>query len=522
MRLRSEALKLSRRFGFSLGLFCALHPFNAFGCAVVRGPIPTAEDYIQAEQAVIIWDEAHKTEHFIRQADIYTKDPDLGFLVPTPTVPQLVEADSRIFKLAAEVGQPTKVQEIIHPRPFKIFGPVLAGPLGIIAMPMTALLSGMSNGDQPEILSEQNVAGYHAVTLAADNPAVLTGWLRQNNYEWTSELAGWLKPYVDHGWKLTAFKLIKRDLPKRGRWHEDEPIVTGAIRLSFTTDQPFFPYSEPRNRQQADWGSPYGRTLRIAVLSAQRMQGAMKGIMWPGNLQFAGSPDPGTKSKWKANDWLAFAKLNGTMTLPATLTYWRDDSNPRPGYRDLYFSPDQDQSLFRREVVDYSIPALHRIELNHPIADLAALLIVVLLPGAPVYCGFRLIQNARREKVGVGPSPDRLQIPDRVLGLIVIIMGSAYGVGCFALTYWLHRIWGDEGYPVPGVCLPQVTIPVGVLFLILIDAGSRLFRPGEQRTVPLQMRLRRYWLCFLGVLSLFVGVCFALAMIVRLFIAYSD
>src|SRR5690242_18626906 len=90
-----------------LPLFLIFWAASSFGwaCATARGPNPTSEDYIESEQAVIIWDEPHKIEHFIRQADIRTKDPDLGFLVPTPQTPELVEVDPSIFQLAAEVAR---------------------------------------------------------------------------------------------------------------------------------------------------------------------------------------------------------------------------------------------------------------------------------------------------------------------------------------------------------------------------------------------------------------------------------
>ena len=52
---------------------------------------------VNAEQAVILWDAATKTEHFIRAASFTSTSADFGFLVPTPTLPTLHEADARLF-----------------------------------------------------------------------------------------------------------------------------------------------------------------------------------------------------------------------------------------------------------------------------------------------------------------------------------------------------------------------------------------------------------------------------------------
>ncbi len=195
----------------------------------VRGPKPTSEDYIQSEQAVIIWDQTHKIEHFIRQADISTKDPDLGFLVPTPDVPELVEVDSSIFQLAADVARPKLVREIVYHTPLQIFGPVLRGPAGILALPFVGLLTGMSDrdsSDEPKIVSEQDIAGYHAVILAANDAMTLALWLKQNDYEWTPEAEAWLKPYVAAKWTITAFKLIKAKPSRVAFSEESEPILS--------------------------------------------------------------------------------------------------------------------------------------------------------------------------------------------------------------------------------------------------------------------------------------------------------
>jgi len=55
---------------------------------------------VNNEVAVIIWDKSHQTEHFIRSVSLDSKSNTAGFLVPTPTTPELAVADEHIFDLA--------------------------------------------------------------------------------------------------------------------------------------------------------------------------------------------------------------------------------------------------------------------------------------------------------------------------------------------------------------------------------------------------------------------------------------
>jgi hypothetical protein len=426
------------------------------------------------------------------------------------------------------VGQPRKVQEIVYHTPLQIFGPVIKGPAGILALPFFSTLSGMSDqvdSDQPKIVSEQDVAGYHAVVLAADNATALVLWLKENNYESTPELEAWLKPYIAAKWTITAFKLIKPKPSDVVILDESKPIVTRAIRMSFATDRPFFPYSEPGDKQRSHVASPCGRTLRVAVLSTGRMQGALAdGSPWPGDLLFAGSPKPDTGAVWTVDEWLAFAKLDDRLTLPTTLTYWRDDSNPRPGTTDLYFSTAPDQSFFRKTEIDYSLPTLYRIDFSNPLFDLAGLLIVVLLPGVPLYCGWRLIRLNRVGGVTPMAAPAqsrRLFAISQVFGFIAIVMGSLNCVSCIIVAYMLYTAFDSlPGYPFPVFDTPVIALLVGGLFLTLVHCGVRAFRREPTANEPYCHRttFEHYWDYIMAGGSILIGVIFSLA-IIAVFIA---
>src|SRR6185312_5575393 len=75
-----------------MGLLCLhlslSHPTSAC-CPAPR----SGEPVVNADQTVILlWDPATKTEHFIRRASFKSQGDDFGFLVPSPTRPDLDES----------------------------------------------------------------------------------------------------------------------------------------------------------------------------------------------------------------------------------------------------------------------------------------------------------------------------------------------------------------------------------------------------------------------------------------------
>ena len=68
---------------------------------------PSGKPVVNADQTVIIiWDAASKTEHFIRQASFKSEADDFGFLVPTPSEPELMESGNEGFPYLAKLNYP--------------------------------------------------------------------------------------------------------------------------------------------------------------------------------------------------------------------------------------------------------------------------------------------------------------------------------------------------------------------------------------------------------------------------------
>src|SRR5262249_14088468 len=76
----------------------------AHACCAVA---PAGKPVVNADQTVIIiWDAATKTQHFIRQASFKSEADDFGFLVPSPTQPELEEAGDGAFPHLRRLTEP--------------------------------------------------------------------------------------------------------------------------------------------------------------------------------------------------------------------------------------------------------------------------------------------------------------------------------------------------------------------------------------------------------------------------------
>jgi hypothetical protein len=200
-------------------------------------------------------------------------------------------------------------------------------------------------GGDVRILHTQRVAGYDAVVLEADNAKSLNDWLQKHGYASRATLTDWLKLYVDEKWKLTAFKIAAKDETKtkdEGKGRRDQAVSTSAVRMSFKTERPFFPYREPEDQIQLTKEFHSNRLLQVFFIGTARMSGA---------LGEASSAWPGT-TKWAAAiPQQHLAALTDQLKLPAGqmpanpwLTTFEDKSPQRATGKDLFFASSQEQT----------------------------------------------------------------------------------------------------------------------------------------------------------------------------------
>ncbi|NUQ77739.1 MAG: DUF2330 domain-containing protein [Polyangiaceae bacterium] len=308
----------------ALGLLLALSallPKPARACAPAYPPEAIVR--VADESAIIIWDELAKVEHFIRRATFTSSASDFGFLVPTPSRPELAEAPDSVF---ASLEQ--QVRPPVHYR-YKVRG-IEPGLLCAAPFYLTARSAVDSAAPPVRVLETKRVAGYDAAVLQADSATALAEWLQSNGYASRPALSEWLAPYVAMRWTITAYKIAA------GR--EANAVETSAVRMSFKTDKPFFPYREPADQRETITAGvnaamdPPSRVLRVFFVGPRRVEGTVgtAGSPWPGETTWADSI---------SSDLLKPAMT--PLSLPferAWLTAFEDRSNPRPGVDDVFFS----------------------------------------------------------------------------------------------------------------------------------------------------------------------------------------
>lgn len=269
---------------------------------------------------MIVWDPTTKTEHFIRYANFRSSTKEFGFIVPTPTQPTLAEADHGMFSELAHAARPEHRTEI-EGIEFE-FHSVLE--LFFSRGPKDAATS----TGPVRILATASVAGYDATVLAADDPRALSHWLGEHGFEDSPELEAWLGPYVAKQWTVTAFQVKAEAQGQPARYD----LGTRAVRMSFKTDRPFYPYREPAGQQQPATGklqdlgeAPTSRLLRVYVLGPERVDASVGGAPWSAEVVCSRDVEVNTEA------------LRALGVSKARMTLFHDDSFPRRGVDEVYF-----------------------------------------------------------------------------------------------------------------------------------------------------------------------------------------
>ena len=297
---------------------------------------PSDKPVVNADQTVvIIWDAASRTQHFIRQASFKADADDFGFVVPSPTQPELEESGNEAFAYLRKLTEP-EIKKL--PRPSGT-----SCGCSSASMPLPSAQS------EVRVLAEKRVAGFDAVILEAGAADALVRWLKDHGYAFSPEIEAWAKPYVDAGWKFTALKVTK---PKDDQ--EQKSVAASALRMSFKTDRPVFPYREPDPRSAAESLGARDRLLRIYFIDEARYRGEFTpdqrrtdNQVWTGRFAWT--------DKLTADDR---SKLLELFKLPVTtgpehwwLTEFEDHWPYRPAPADVTFVRDSDQTTHRREPI---------------------------------------------------------------------------------------------------------------------------------------------------------------------------
>lgn len=292
---------------------------------------------VNADQTVILlWDAANKTQHFIRKASFKSDADDFGFIVPSPTQPELAESGGEAFPYLQKLTEPEVIKK---PRPNNVG----CGCSKSVDKAVTTMAK------EVRVLDEKEVAGFHASVLEASSATALVQWLKKNGYAFSKEIEVWAAPYVEQGWKFTALKVAKDETRKASK-----TVAAAALRISFQTERPLFPYREPDPSAAAAELGAMNRLLRIYFIAEARYAAEIEKGPWAAKTAWA--------DKIKDSDRVEVLKL---LNLPETtgpaqwfLTEFENNWRYQAAPGDVYFSRSGNQDIVHRQPVIQYVSSL--------------------------------------------------------------------------------------------------------------------------------------------------------------------
>ena len=376
--------------------FLASAPEPARGCAPAMrdGEVVDVAD----ETALVIWDEADQTEHFIRQATFVGSASNFGFLVPTPSRPRVVAVKPDVF---ADLARITEAKAEERSETSLSLGCSRSAPETKLAINDESLLP---NG--VVVLEAKQVGNLDMKVLAFradktkkfdDTADELLGWLNRQGYAARPELKDWVRYYIENSWIITAFKIAGEPTAESSKGKNGTfAVKASAVRMSFKTDRPFFPYREPVDQRDAQSRS-VPRLLRVFVAAKQRMDGKIgETIDWPGQVVWTNAISDAERSGLLGKVHLPPESFNDKWWL----TEFEDRSTPRPGTDELYFERSMDRTTVARPPV---IVVVHKSPWWF-----GPLLVVILLA-----IGGAALMLVRRYMIGPDVELDSLTLPQR-------------------------------------------------------------------------------------------------------------
>jgi hypothetical protein len=190
------------------------------------------------------------------------------------------------------------------------------------------------NFSSVRVIEEKRVAGFDATVLTARSGDDLVKWLKEHGYAYSPAVAEWAKPYLGGDWHFTALKIAK----DAGAADKTD-LKAAALRISFRTARPLFPYREPESGASRNALDAPDRLLRMYFIADARFRGEIEGgKRWSGKTVWSGDITPHREELLRDFD------LPGN-TGPAQwwLTLFEDRWPYAKAAGDVYFSRDADQ-----------------------------------------------------------------------------------------------------------------------------------------------------------------------------------
>lgn len=307
-----------------LGLTLPLLNPAAHACAVFSRKPPGAKQAEQPsltrEKVLIIHDADRAQQHFIREVAFRKADQPFGFVVPTPTRPEVAEVEHSPFP---ELRKHFRFEQ--QPR----------------STSKNAIGSDDKSARGVEVMSVDKVGSFTAFVLAATDAAALSTWLKDNELSNTPATEQWLDHYVRMGFYYVA---MRYDPPSKAE--ADAAIVAETIRISFATPVAYYPYFEP----SASAASSEQRLLELWYVGSDPVVPVTRIEADAGSVSWANPFQPGQQFDSSRGRTSLEAALADELEqlLPAgdlVVQTFQDQKRSRDGFHDVLFAFDQSKQL---------------------------------------------------------------------------------------------------------------------------------------------------------------------------------
>lgn len=223
-------------------------PAEACGAFFAKAATPVERrPSLSVERVLLLHDPEKGVEHFIREVVFQGSRETFGFVVPTPTRPD-------VFKVTEP---PFDKLETAFP-----FEPPDQGEGGSKGRGMPANAPGGGAPPKVAILDIKRVGSFTAFVLAATDASALANWLKDNGLSSSKENDAWLAGYVERKFYYVAFRYEpSKDGPDNGQPRAE------TVRITFKTPLAYYPYREPEHPSRVE-----ARDVGLWVASPERVQ----------------------------------------------------------------------------------------------------------------------------------------------------------------------------------------------------------------------------------------------------------
>lgn len=257
---------------------------------------------LTGEDAIIVWDQKQGLQHFIRSARFDGQAENFGFILPVPNQPMAIEVASEMAFGTLERLSPMRFQGL--------------------GAPATGGAPGASKG--VEVLEQKMVGDYEATVLRATDGNSMAAWLKKHGHQLRPAMTPWFQHYTNRAWTFVAFKYDG----------QKGPTPTKAVRVSFKTDRPHYPYKMPTDTFAKD----HHRIMRLFVVSKTPMKGThTSGKAWPTTAAWTSEvPEVSTMI---LEDQLGTPGKKLLLPKGMTVTRFENSERATNYAEDLYFTP---------------------------------------------------------------------------------------------------------------------------------------------------------------------------------------